>query len=212
MNREPFRPLQCGVVRLVRDDIDTDQIIPARFLTTTSRTGLGRHLFADWRDDEHGVPRRDFPLNGAGAAGARVLVAGRNFGCGSSREHAPWALLDWGFRAVVATSFGDIFRSNAHKNGLLTVALDDAMHAALLRALDAVASPVVHVDLVAERISASPGFAAPFEIDAFSRRCLLDGTDELGYLLAESASIAAFERAMPFLVPTTLGGAAKGGA
>jgi 3-isopropylmalate/(R)-2-methylmalate dehydratase small subunit len=212
MNREPFLPLQCGVVRLVRDDIDTDQIIPARFLTTTSRTGLGRHLFADWRDDERGAPRRDFPLNGADQTGAHVLVAGRNFGCGSSREHAPWALLDWGFRAVVATSFGDIFRSNAHKNGLLTIALDDATHAALLHALDAAANPAMHIDLAAGRISTPPGFVAEFGIDAFSRRCLLDGTDELGYLLAESASIAAFERAMPPLVPTTLSDSAEVGA
>ena len=118
----PWTPLSSHAVVIARDDIDTDQIIPARFLTTTSRTGLGRHLFSDWRFDASGAPRTDFALNAGPSDGAAILVGGRNFGCGSSREHAPWALSDWGIRAVIASSFADIFRSNAHKNGVLTIA------------------------------------------------------------------------------------------
>jgi len=125
---QPFSTLTSTAVFLPHDDIDTDQIIPARFLTTTERSGLGKYLFNDWRYDKTGLPRADFPLNAAVARDARILVAGRNFGCGSSREHAPWALLDFGFRAVVAPSFGDIFRENALKNGLLPVALARADH------------------------------------------------------------------------------------
>ena len=202
MSLQPFGALETGAVRLLRDDVDTDQIIPARFLTTTSRSGLGRHLFADWRFDERGVPRADFALAGADPATTRVLVAGRNFGCGSSREHAAWALLDWGFRAVIATSFADIFRNNAHKNGLLTIALTAAEHAALLAALDGDGAARVHVQLADGVVTAGSAFRAPFTIDPFSRHCLLEGVDELGFLLAESAAIAAFEHEMAPLVPT----------
>jgi 3-isopropylmalate/(R)-2-methylmalate dehydratase small subunit len=202
--------LESAVVRLLRDDVDTDQIIPARFLTTTTRTGLGRHLFADWRYDAQGTPRADFVMNAVDPTRTRVLVAGRNFGCGSSREHAPWALLDWGFRAVIATSFADIFRNNALKNGLLTIALTEASHAELLRALDAGAAPAggdpgvpVRISLADETITAGEAFSARFAIDPFTKHCMLDGVDELGYLLAQSGMIAAFEAGMTPLVPTT---------
>jgi len=209
MTLQPFRVLQSDVVCLLRDDVDTDQIIPARFLTTTVRTGLGRHLFADWRYDAQGAPRADFPLAAADPAWARVLVTGRNFGCGSSREHAPWALLDWGFRVIIAPSFADIFRSNALKNGLLTIALGSQSHAELLRALEQGAPAArggegrVRVDLGNDRVAIGDAFHARFETDPFAKRCLLDGVDELGYLMAQSPDIAAFEATMTSFVPTT---------
>ena len=209
MSRQRFCLLESDVVGLLRDDVDTDQIIPARFLTTTTRTGLGECLFSDWRYDAQGAPRTDFALNAADPSRARVLVAGRNFGCGSSREHAPWALLDWGFRAVIATSFADIFGNNALKNGLLTVALSDESHAELLRALDRCATSargdtkaLVRVNIAEATITVAEEFSARFEIDPFAKHCLLDGVDELGYLLAQSDAIAAFEDAMSPLVPT----------
>ncbi len=171
-------------------NIDTDQIIPARFLKTTTRQGLGKSLFADWRFDDKGQPRPEFALNQRGAEGAQVLVAGDNFGCGSSREHAPWALTDFGFRAVVSTSIADIFRGNAVKNGLLPVVVDAQTHALLL------ASPgaEVTIDLLQLTLTAG-GRTALFPLDPFARFCLLNGTDELGFLLAQGDAIAAFERA-----------------
>jgi 3-isopropylmalate/(R)-2-methylmalate dehydratase small subunit len=193
----PFTTLEARAVRLVRDDIDTDQIIPARFLTTISRAGLGQHLFADWRYDAAQAPRPDFPLNAPSAAGARVLIAGRNFGCGSSREHAPWALADWGFRVVIATSFADIFRNNAGKNGLLTVALPPSEHATLLTTLESNASTTVTVDLAAQTVAVGRTWRASFDIEPFTKRCLLDGVDELGYLLAATDEIAAYEAIRP---------------
>lgn len=214
MTLRPFGLLDSEAVQLPRDDVDTDQIIPARFLTTTERTGLGRHLFSDWRYDAQGAPRPGFPLNAADPARAQVLVAGRNFGCGSSREHAPWALLDWGFRAVIAPSFADIFRSNSLKNGLLTITLAAAVHDELVRALgdssSAGSGTRLQVDLANDVISIGDVFLARFDTDPFSKRCLLDGVDELGFLLAQSAEIAAFEASeLPF-TPTT--GAAVAGA
>jgi 3-isopropylmalate/(R)-2-methylmalate dehydratase small subunit len=192
---QPWTPLSSQAVLLPRDDVDTDQIIPARFLTTTTRTGLGRHLFADWRYDNAGASRADFELNGVAAAGAQILVAGRNFGCGSSREHAPWALSDWGFRAVVASSFADIFRSNAHKNGLLTIALPEATLLATHEALRREPAAVITVDLQRQQVALPAAITAAFEIDAFSKRCLLDGLDELGVLLADLPHIHAWEMA-----------------
>jgi len=180
-------------VLVARDDIDTDQIIPARFLTTTTRSGLGTHLFSDWRYDATGTPRPEFELNVPASVGAQVLVAGRNFGCGSSREHAPWALTDWGFRAVIASSFADIFRSNAHKNGLLTIALDDATLTATHAALRDDPHASVTVDLAAQHLTLPQGATVAFAIDPFSKRCLLDGLDELGALLAELPAIEAWE-------------------
>ena len=185
----PFRRFTSRVVVIPRADIDTDQIIPARFLRGTTRAGLGRSLFAGWRFDAEGNPRPEFPLNAPEAAGAQVLVAGPNFGCGSSREHAAWALVDCGFRAVVSASIADIFRSNALKNGLLPVVVDAETHDALLR------SPWTEVtlDLQSQTLEFD-GRRVAFPIDPFARRCLLDGVDELGFLLAQADAIAGYER------------------
>jgi 3-isopropylmalate/(R)-2-methylmalate dehydratase small subunit len=186
---QPFRRLESQTVVLARPDIDTDQIIPARFLKGTTRDGLGKHLFAGWRYDEQGRPRPEFPLNRAAARGAQVLVAGANFGCGSSREHAPWALLDYGFRAVISSSIADIFRSNALKNGLLPVAVDAGTHEVLL----SLAQARVIIDLESCSLSFDDARVS-FAIDPFSRRCMLDGVDELGFLLRQDEAIAAHER------------------
>jgi 3-isopropylmalate/(R)-2-methylmalate dehydratase small subunit len=177
-----------------QSDIDTDQILPARFLTTTTKLGLGKALFADWRYDGTGAPRPDFPLNRPEAVGRAILVAGNNFGCGSSREHAPWALVDFGIRAVISTEIADIFRNNALKNGLLPIIVDTAAHRWLLDNPGA----ELTVDL-AERIVRMPdGNTVPFPIDGFSRHCLLNGVDELGYLLQQSEAITQFERTRPW--------------
>ncbi len=189
-----FTSLSSRVVVLPVDDVDTDQIIPARFLKTTDKTGLGASLFADWRYDAAGKPRADFPLNAPRAAGAAVLLAGDNFGCGSSREHAPWALAGFGFRAVVATSFADIFKNNALKNGLLPVAVDAATHASLLAQLRQNPEAEVGIDLGAQLIRLPDGQSACFPIDGFSKTCLLEGVDELGYLLKFEGRIADYER------------------
>jgi 3-isopropylmalate/(R)-2-methylmalate dehydratase small subunit len=190
-----FTTLTARAVVLPVNDIDTDQIIPARFLKTTDKLGLGKSLFADWRYLADGAPRPDFVLNQPGAAGAQVLVAGDNFGCGSSREHAPWALTGFGFRAVVSTSFADIFKNNALKNGLVPVTVDAATHAELLAALARDPSATLTIDLQAQAIRLPGGREVRFPIDAFARTCLLEGVDELGYILKHEARIAAHERA-----------------
>jgi 3-isopropylmalate/(R)-2-methylmalate dehydratase small subunit len=190
-----FTTLTARVVVLPVNDIDTDQIIPARFLKTTDKAGLGKSLFADWRYESDGSPKAAFVLNQPGAAGSQVLLAGDNFGCGSSREHAPWALTGFGFRAVISTSFADIFRNNALKNGLLPVAVDAAAHAALLKALAADPTAQVTVDLASQTVTLPGGAAVKFPIDAFSRTCLLEGVDELGYILKHGDRIAAHESA-----------------
>jgi 3-isopropylmalate/(R)-2-methylmalate dehydratase small subunit len=175
---------------LDRANIDTDLIVPARFLTSTKREGFGAALFAGWRFDAEGRERADFPLHAPDARDASVLVTGDNFGCGSSREHAVWALGDFGFRAVVATSFADIFRQNALKNQLLPIVVDAVTQRALA------ARPGVEVTIDVERLEiAWAGGSARFPLDPFARRCLLDGVDELGYLLASGESIARFEQA-----------------
>ena len=186
---EPFRLLTGRTVVLPLDDVDTDQIIPARFLKGTTRTGLGRGLFADRRYDESGALRPEFPLNKPDAAGAPVLVVGRNFGCGSSREHAVWALLDQGFRAVIASSFADIFRGNALKNGVLPVALAEGEVARLTAAPGA----TVTVDLRAQQVALPDGTRAAFAVDPFARHCLLEGIDEMEFLLGQDAAISAYE-------------------
>ena len=173
------------------EDIDTDQIIPARFLTTTTKAGLGRHLFTDWRCLPDGSRRDDFVLNSPQAAGAEILVAGRNFGCGSSREHAPWALLDFGFRAVISTEIADIFRNNALKNGLLPIIVDPATHAWLVEHPGA----EVTVDLESTTLELPSGRRVEFPIDRFSRFCLMNGLDQLGFLLEQEDAIARFEQA-----------------
>jgi 3-isopropylmalate/(R)-2-methylmalate dehydratase small subunit len=172
------------------DDVDTDQVIPARFLKGTARSGWGDHLFADRRYDAEGRPRPEFPLNRPEAKGARVLVAGRNFGCGSSREHAVWALQGYGFQAVIALSFADIFRGNALKNGLLPVAVDESVHTRLLSA----PGSAVTVDLEAQELTLADGTGASFVIDPFARYCLLNGIDELQFLLGQEEAVAAYER------------------
>lgn len=188
---EPISVLASRTAVLPVDNVDTDQIIPARFLTTTQRTGLGRHLFADWRRDARNEPREDFVLNRPEAAGAQILVAGRNFGCGSSREHAPWALLDYGFRAVISTEIADIFRSNALRNGLLPVVLDADHHGWLM------AHPGVEltIDLRACEVRLPDGRIAPFEVEPFARHCILHGVDPLGWLLSREDDIHRFEEA-----------------
>ncbi len=175
------------------ENIDTDQIIPARFLTTTSREGLGRNLFNDWRyDAEAGnAPIADFVLNDPDMAKRTILVAGHNFGCGSSREHAPWALTDFGFQAVLSTEIADIFRSNAAKNNLVPVQISEAFYRHILDHPDA----ELTVDLETCTVSADGGPSEPFELEPFARHCLINGVDQLGYLLAQDAAITAFEGA-----------------
>jgi len=186
--REPFTALTARYVVLAVDDVDTDQIIPARFLKTTDKRGLGASLFADWRG------RADFPLGQPDAAGAQVLVAGANFGCGSSREHAPWALVGWGLRAIVALSFADIFRQNALKNGLLPVVVDAALHRRLVAARAADASARITIDLAGQTVGLVGGPRALFDVDPFAKECLTHGVDELGYLLARLPDIERHER------------------
>jgi len=172
------------------DDIDTDQIIPARFLTTTTKDGLGRSLFNDWRYAADGSPKPDFILNTDAAKGCSILVAGNNFGCGSSREHAPWALHDFGIRAVISTEIADIFRGNALKNGLVPVIVDRETHAWLIE------HPGVElsIDLESRRLVLPDGRSVEFPIDAFSRYCLMNGLDQLGFLMDNDAAIAAYEQ------------------
>jgi 3-isopropylmalate/(R)-2-methylmalate dehydratase small subunit len=191
---EPFVTHVGRAVVLDVDDVDTDQIIPARFLTTTSRQGLGKHLFADWRFDAAGVARPAFALNRPAAAGATILVAGRNFGCGSSREHAPWSLLDYGIRVVIATSFAEIFRSNALKVGLLPIGVSESERETLVAELRADASKHLFVDLTRQTVETVGGFRSVFTIDPFAQRCLLEGVDQLGFLLAAREEIARYER------------------
>jgi 3-isopropylmalate/(R)-2-methylmalate dehydratase small subunit len=176
-------------VTLSIDNVDTDQIIPARFLKTISKEGLGDQLFFDWRYDASGAPKPDFILNTDAAKGAQVLVAGDNFGCGSSREHAPWALTQFGFKAVVSTSFADIFKGNSLKNGLLPIVVPAEIHAALLNSPGA----IVKIDLASQTLTMPDGTAVEFPIDAFAKHCLLEGADELGYILKQDAAISAYE-------------------
>jgi 3-isopropylmalate/(R)-2-methylmalate dehydratase small subunit len=194
---EPFTTLTSRCIPLPASNVDTDQIIPARFLKTVSRRGLGEHLFADWRLDQDGRPRPDFPLNSPSAKGASILVAGDNFGCGSSREHAPWALLDFGFRAVISTSFADIFRNNAVKTGLLPIALPKTAHTILLAALAETPDEQVTIDLATQTVTLPDGTSHNFPLDPFARHCLLNGVDELGFLLDQESAITDFESTHP---------------
>ena len=197
-----FTTLTSRVVPLAIDNIDTDQIIPARFLKTTDKTGLGAVLFCDWRYEDE-IPdleaaaranaRIDFALNDSRYVGAQILLAGDNFGCGSSREHAPWALVGWGFGAVISTSFADIFRSNALKNSLLPVEVDPATHAELAQFASAEEGVILTVDLTSQSIHLPDGRSVEFPIDAFSKKCLMDGVDQLGYLLSFADQIAVYE-------------------
>lgn len=187
---QPIRTIESRTVVLPQANIDTDQIIPARFLTTTTKEGLGKQAFNDWRYDNSGAPKPEFILNRPESAGCEVLVAGRNFGCGSSREHAPWALLDCGFRAVISTEIADIFRSNSLKNGLLPVVVDATTHRWLIDNPGA----RVRIDLESNTLTLPTGAAITFSIEGFARYCLLNGTDELGFLLQRAAEITRYEQ------------------
>jgi 3-isopropylmalate/(R)-2-methylmalate dehydratase small subunit len=190
---ERFTTLTSRTVVLPGANIDTDQIIPARFLTTTTRTGLGVHLFADWRFDQHGTPQPDFELNAPQAQGCKILVAGKNFGCGSSREHAPWAVYDYGLRAIVSCEIADIFRNNALKNGLLPVVVDAGTSAWLI----AHPGAEVTIDVASATLALPTGATVSFALEPFARYCLLEGVDELGFLLARRADIEAYELRHP---------------
>jgi 3-isopropylmalate/(R)-2-methylmalate dehydratase small subunit len=191
---QPIKRITSRTVVIASSDIDTDQIIPARFLTTTTKEGLGKQLFADWRYQSDGSPKPDFVLNRPEARGAEVLVAGRNFGCGSSREHAPWALLDYGFRAVISTEIADIFRGNSLMNGFLPIVVDEQTSQWLLQH----PGVEVDVDLESQRLTLPTGTAVSFPIEPFARHCLLNGLDELGYLRSKLQDIERFEAAHAF--------------
>jgi 3-isopropylmalate/(R)-2-methylmalate dehydratase small subunit len=199
---KPFTNFRSRLVPLPINNIDTDQIIPARFLKTTSKEGLDRQLFCDWRYDAAANPKPDFILNQPRVAGAQVLLAGDNFGCGSSREHAPWALTQFGFRAIVSTSFADIFKGNALKNSLLPIAVPADAHAELFAAVAANPNATVEIDLAAQTLTTPAGRAVPFSIDAFSKHCLLEGVDELGYILKQEGAIGAYEASHPSPIDT----------
>ncbi len=184
------KTIRSRTVVLPTSNIDTDQIIPARFLTATSRSGFGKNLFADWRYDASGNPKPDFALNKPEAQGARILVAGRNIGCGSSREHAAWALQDFGIDAVISTEFADIFRTNCLKNGLVPVLIDEPTHAWLL----AHPGAELTIDVDSMTLTLPDGTAVNFPLEGFARYCLLNGIDELGYLLSRDAQISIYEQ------------------
>jgi len=184
-----FEKIESKIAVLPIDNIDTDQIIPARYLKLISKEGLGEGLFRDWRRNADGTPKADFVLNQPQAQGVEILVTGDNFGCGSSREHAPWALVQSGIRAVISTSFADIFKGNALKNQLLPVVVPADAHAELLKSPWA----VVKIDLAAQTVTLPSGRVVEFPIDAFAKQCLVEGVDELGYMLQQNPAIAAFE-------------------
>lgn len=190
---QPFTTLTASAVPLRAENVDTDQIIPARFLTAVTKAGMGDGLFAAWRYDGTGAPNPDFVLNDPAYRGAEVLVAGRNFGSGSSREHAVWALTEYGFRAVIAPAFADIFYNNSLKNGLLPVALDEEQVAMLWDLLEEQPDTQLNIDLAAQTVTLPDGQQASFVIDPYRKLCLLDGVDDLGYLLSKDAVITAYE-------------------
>ena len=184
-----FDTIESKTVALPIDNIDTDQIIPARFLKTTSMEGLGDNLFLDWRYLADGSPNPDFPLNKPSAKGAMILITGDNFGCGSSREHAPWALVQYGFKAIISTSFADIFKGNALKNGLLPIIIPPDIHAELIKW----SGIMLKIDLASQTLTLAGGRTVEFPIDAFAKHCLLEGVDELGYMIKQEPAIAAYE-------------------
>jgi 3-isopropylmalate/(R)-2-methylmalate dehydratase small subunit len=203
---EPLRSFSSRIVPLPAENVDTDQIVPARYLKVTDKEGLADALFRDWRFEEDGS-RKDppFVIDRPGMAGRRILLAGDNFGCGSSREHAPWALRAWGVQAIVSTSFADIFRSNALKNGVLPIVVDVATHARLFDLVARDPNAELRVDLAEQGILLPDGSTIDFEIDPFAKMMLLAGTDEIGYVLGKVEAIAAWEAAHPGRVDTRLG-------
>jgi 3-isopropylmalate/(R)-2-methylmalate dehydratase small subunit len=190
---EPITTFKGKSVAIPAANIDTDQIVPARFLKGSEKTGLGQALFADWRYNPDGTPKPDFPLNKTGALGATVLVAGDNYGCGSSREHAPWAMAGFGLRAVVSTSIADIHRNNLLKNGILPILVDAPTHREALAAAEK--NLEFGVDLPNQTLALPSGKKVSFPVDAFSKRCLVQGVDELGYLRSHLPAIEAYEAA-----------------
>ena len=194
--------IESRLLPLPNNNIDTDQIIPARFLKTTSKEGLDKQLFCDWRYDEHGNPKPDFILNQPRAKGAQILLVGDNFGCGSSREHAPWALTQFGFRAVISTSFADIFKQNSLKNALLPIMVAPDVHNELFSLPD---DAKVTIDLASQTLTLTSGRQVKFDVDEFSKHCLLNGVDELGYIQQNEAAIASFEASHKAAINTLAG-------
>jgi 3-isopropylmalate/(R)-2-methylmalate dehydratase small subunit len=186
---EKFIPFESRMIVMAVDNIDTDQVIPARFLKKTDMEGWGDLLFNDWRYEADGTPKPDFILNQESSKGLKILLAGDNFGCGSSREHAPWALTQYGFRAIISTSFADIFKSNALKNSLLPIVVSPDLH----KKLFAMADYSVQVDLATQTITLADGTKAEFAVDSFSKQCMLEGVDELGFILKHNDAISAYE-------------------
>jgi 3-isopropylmalate/(R)-2-methylmalate dehydratase small subunit len=199
---EPIKQFSGKIVALPINDTDTDQIIPARYLKVTDKAGLGQALFSDWRYNADGSPKPEFVLNQPEHQGATVLIGGHNFGCGSSREHAPWALQGGGFKAVVSTYFADIFRNNSLKNGLLPVMVDEETHQQLISLAQEDPTVSVTIDLATQTLTLPDGRGVAFPIDGFSKECLLKGVDQLGYLMDLDDQIAAYETAHPARVNT----------
>jgi len=199
---EPFTTFSSALIPFPAENVDTDQIIPARFLKTTDKDGLADALFYDWRYDEAGQPRPDFVINRPEMQGRKVLLAGDNFGAGSSREHAPWALTSWGIRAILSTSFADIFRNNSLKNGLLPIVVDADTHRQLFDQVAADPEIEISVDLEAGLVHLPGDVDIPCNVDPFARRMLLDGTDEIGWLLVRSEAIDAWESGHPARIDT----------
>lgn len=200
---EPIKTFTGKAVALPVENIDTDQIIPARYLKATDKAGMGDGLFADWRRGPDGQPDPDFVLNRPETQGAQILIAGNNFGCGSSREHAPWALLGYGFKAVISTYFADIFRNNALKNGLLPIVVDADTYYQLVSLCEEEPDTKLTVDLESQTLILPENQRVSFPIDAFAKHCLLHGVDQLGFLLQQEAEIVAFESRHPIRVQTT---------
>ncbi len=199
---EPFTTFSSALIPLPAENVDTDQIIPARFLKTTEKSGLADALFYDWRYDENGDPRPDFVINLPEMQGRQVLLAGANFGAGSSREHAPWALTSWGIRAILSTGFADIFRNNSLKNGLLPIVVDEDTHRGLFDTFAERPDAIVTVDLEAEVVHLPDDQDIAFSVDPFARQMLLEGTDEIGWLLDRSESVDTWEAVHPARIDT----------
>jgi 3-isopropylmalate/(R)-2-methylmalate dehydratase small subunit len=207
---EPFTVIEGIAAPLDRADVNTDAIIPMKWLVTATRTGLGKGLFGAWRYRPDGSENPDFVLNQPAYRAARILIAGQNFGCGSSREHAPWALRSWGIQAILSTSFADIFKSNSLKNGVLPIVVDPATHERLFDLIAADPDAELRVDLAEQGILLPDGSTIDFDVDPFSKMMLMAGTDEIGYLLQKDAEIAAWEAGHPARVDTRIGTALAG--
>jgi 3-isopropylmalate/(R)-2-methylmalate dehydratase small subunit len=202
---DPIKTFTAQIVALPLENVDTDQIIPARYLKVTDKSGLGEGLFHAWRYNADGSPKPDFVLNRPDVQGAQVLIAGNNFGCGSSREHAPWALQGYGFKAVISTYFADIFRNNSLKNGLLPIVVDKETYYQLVSLFEEDPTTEITVDLASQTVTLPGGQAVSFPIDAFAKHCLINGVDQMGFLLSEDPAIADYEQSHPQRVQTVQG-------